>query len=160
MNAESNNLGWKRTFNLNLGGLGSVSVTGSFELVVGWRVFVNSNAMNQTADHLDVTYAPFAWGWTNALVQGNTYPAIGFYNSTLEYVRAYAPISLKIFNSGKVCYQGQGVVLPVNLGTGLSAALKGCQAEVLTDIIDQVPISLGCNYSEPFNMTHLNISFT
>ena len=53
-------------------------------VVVGWKVFVNSNDVNQTSDHLDVTYAPFAWGWTNGLLQGNTYPAIGFYNSTLE----------------------------------------------------------------------------
>lgn len=129
-------------------------------VVVGWKVFVNSNDVNQTSDHLDVTYAPFAWGWTNGLLQGNTYPAIGFYNSTLEFVRAYAPISLKIFNTGKVCYQGLGVVLPVNLTTSLSAALKGCQAEILTDVIDQVPITLGCNYSVPYNMTHLSIGFT
>lgn len=160
MNSKTNNLSWTRRFTLSLGGLGSIVIDGAFEVVVGWRVFVASGGANSTSDHLDVTYQPFIHGYTGALVQGDTYLARGFYNATLNFVRAQAPISLKVYNTGKVCFSGNGVLLPVQLGTTISASLKGCKAEILTDIIDSLPITLGCGFGPYLNLTHLNQTFT
>jgi hypothetical protein len=159
-NEEGTNLEWGRTFHIPLGGFGSIDFTGYFTVCAGWRVFLNNNNLNMTTDHLDVSYAPYVWGWGNGLLQGSTYPALGFYNATVYFSRAYALISLKIYETGNVCFGGSGHFWPVQLETSMSAALKGCAAEILTDVIEGTPITLGCNYSVPFNMTHLNISFT
>jgi hypothetical protein len=157
---ESNNLKWAKTWDISLGGFGDITFSGSFNLVVGWRVFVNGNSLNMTADYLDVTYAPFAWGWADGLLQGTTTPAQGFYNATVYYSRASVPINLEIHSSGQVCYSGSAQFWPVSLNTNLSAELKGCNAEIISDLYNGFPISFACNYSTPFNLTHLNVSFT
>ena len=113
-----------------------------------------------TSNFLDVAYVPFVWGWTNGMVSGTTYPANGFYNATLYFARAYVTIGLEIYSNGNVCFDGAGHLWPVQLESGLSAALRECKAEILTDIIDGTPIYLGCNYTLPLVLNHLNVSFT
>ena len=160
LNNEGSSLEWARTFNINLGPLGTITIDGFFHLVVGWRVFVNNGGANMTTDHLDVTYAPFIIGNTGASTGFSTAPAIGFYHANLTYVTAYAPISLQIFSSGQVCFSGKGVLQPVNLISTASVQLKGCQAEILTDVIESLPITLGCGFSNALNFTHINENFT
>lgn len=110
--------------------------------------------------YLNVQYSPFAWGWADAYINANTYPAMGMYNTTLWYARAYTIIDLQIYGGGEVCFMGTGYMWPVQVISNLSSSLSSCQAEIISDIVYGLPITLGCNYSVPFNMTHLNISFT
>ena len=157
--SKNTNLGWTRTFNINLGGLGSISIHGNFDVIVGWKVFVNSGSSN-TSNNLDVTYQPFATGFAGAFTSADTYLARGHYNATLFFLRAQAPISLQIFNTAKVCFSGTGIIRPVQLGTQLSASLKGCQAEIFDEIVNSTPLSLVCGFSNALNLTHLNMTFT
>lgn len=157
---EGTNLGFTRSFGINLGELANLQVTGTFMVCAGWKVFLNENTLNQTTDHLEATYAPFVWGWANGFVTGDTFPANGFYNATFFFSRAYALISLQIFENGQVCFQGSGHFWPVTLESSLSASFKQCQAEIITDVVEGNPITLDCHQSIPCNQTHLNVSFT
>ena len=157
---EATNLGWTKDFRVHVGNLIDITVTGEFMVCAGWKVYLNSNALNQTSDHLEATYAPYVWGWANGFVQGTTYPANGYYNATLYFVRTYASIGLKIYDNGQICFGGSGHFWPVQLESSLSAAYKQCAAEIFTDVINGNPITLGCTLSPACNMTHLNISFT
>jgi|JI8StandDraft_1071087.scaffolds.fasta_scaffold351089_1 hypothetical protein len=160
MNNKDNNLKWVYNNVFSLGPLGSVGFWGSFNLVVGWNVYVNSSTSATQGTYLDVAYVPFAWGWADANVTVNNYLALGMYNSTLYYTRSYVIVDLQIYQSGEVCFMGNAFFWPVQLVTNLSSSLVSCQDEVIQNIINQVPIALYCNASVPFNMTHLNISFT
>jgi hypothetical protein len=82
------------------------------------------------------------------------------YNGTMWYTRSYVNITLQIFGNGDVCFQGTANMWPVQLITQLSSSLASCWTEILSDVIYRNPIALACNYSVPFNMTHLNVSFT
>jgi len=156
---ENNNLKWTNNWHFNVG-IGSISLHWNFEIIVGWKVRVNSNDLNMTSDHLNVAYVPFISGFTNAGLQGDTYPARGYYNATLWFARAYTVIALQIFSSGNVCFEGTGYLWPVQLTSALSSALKGCKAEILDEVFNGIPIVFGCNYTEPFVTPHLDISFT
>lgn len=158
---EENNLKWNRTWTWNLpADLGTANFFGTFELVAGWGVYLNDNSLNMTSDYLDVAYVPFLWGWTAGQLTGNTSPWIGSFNATLWYVRAYTVINLEIHNTGSVCYEGTGHLWPIQLEGGIVSSLKACQAEVLTDIIEGLPITLGCYYTAPVAVPVLNSSFT
>lgn len=163
---ENNKLSWvSNWFNINLGPFGSISGMGAFELVVGWRVFLNSNDVNMTSNYLDVTYSPFAWGWTNAsaiFTPGTSRFALltGSYNATLWYVRAYVPISLNIHSDGKVCYSAFGQIWPIQLESSMNIRLQECKAEIIYDVIEGLPITLGCSWSDPCQQSHLNMTFT
>lgn len=157
---EGTNLGWTRAFNINLGSLANVQVTGTFMVCAGWKVYLNANNLNQTTDHLEATYAPYVWGWANGFFTGTTYPANGYYNATLWFSRAYALISLQIYESGQICFQGSGHFWPVQLESSLSASWRQCSAEIISDVIYGNPITLNCTQSIPCNQTHLNVSFT
>ena len=158
--SENNNLQWTNTWTFSLGSFGSISIHGNFEIIVGWKVRVNSNDINMTSDHLNVAYIPFITGFTNAGVQGDTAPARGFYNATLWFARAYTVISLQIFNTGNVCFEGTGFLWPVQLTSTLSSSLKACQTEILDEVFNGIPIVFGCNYTAPFVTPHLDLSFT
>lgn len=160
MNNKDNNLKWVYTNMFSLGPLGNVGFTGSFNLVVGWNVYVNSSMSASMGTYLSVTYVPFAWGWTDANLTVNNYLALGTYNSTLYYTRTYVEVGLQIYSGGEVCFMGNAFFWPVQLVTNLSSSLVSCQDEIIMNLINQVPITFSCNASVPFNMTHLNISFT
>jgi hypothetical protein len=160
MNEKKSNLEWGRTFNINLGGLGSVSVTGYFMVCSGWKVYLTENTFAQTTDHLEVAYAPYVWGWANAYLDGDAWLAKGFYNATLFFSRAYALISLQINDNGSVCFSGSGNFWPVTLESTMSVALLGGVDEILSNIIYGQPLGFTYNYTAPLNISHLNISFT
>lgn len=157
---ENNNLKWTNTWHLSLGGLGSISLHWNFEVIVGWKVRVNSNDLNMTSDHLNVAYIPFISGFTNGGLQGDTSPARGYYNATLWFARAYTIISLQVFSSGNVCFEGTGYLWPVQLTSAISSALKECKSEILDEVFNGIPIVFGCDYTLPFVTPHLDISFT
>ena len=157
---KGTNLGWSKNFRIDIGSLLNVEVTGTFMVCAGWKVYLNANNLNMTTDHLEASYAPYVWGWANGYVNGDTYPANGFYNATLWFSRAYALISLKIFENGQICFGGSGHFWPVQLESALSASYKQCKAEIIDDVINKAPILLNCTNSPPCNQTHLNISFT
>ncbi len=152
---ENNKLSWiSNWFEINLGPLGSISGMGAFELVVGWRVYLNSNSVNMTTNYLDVTYSPFAWGWTNATMvfnndAGRFAPLTGTYNATLWYVRSYVPISLNIHSDGSVCYSAFGQIWPVQLESTMNLRLQECKAEIITEVLEGIPITLDCSWSDP-----------
>lgn len=159
INNEANNLKWIGAWSFNLGPLGTVGFVGSFNLVVGWNVALNQT-MGTLGSYLDVQYIPFAWGWADGNVTLGNYLAMGTYNSTLYYARTYVIVDLQIYGGGEVCFSGNAHFWPVQLVTNLSSSLLSCQDEIIENVIDQTPIQLMCNASVPFNMTHLNISFT
>lgn len=148
---------WTFTLPANFG---MISVSADFNLVVGWLVGLNQTQSMSGSTFLNVQYTPFAWGWADAYINGNTYLGMGMYNTTLWYARAYTIIDLQIYGGGEVCFMGTGYLWPVQVISNLSSALASCQAEIISDIVYGLPIVLGCNNSVPFNMTHLNISFT
>lgn len=160
MNNEGNNLKWWGSYLLDLGMFGNVGVTGSFNLVIGWEVFLNQSSDATGGNYLSIAYVPFAWGWADGNISLSNYLATGVYNSTLFYTRSYVIINLQIYQTGQVCFQGNAFFWPVQLITNLSSSLVSCQDEVIQNVISQTPITLMCNASVPFNMTHLNISFT
>ena len=127
-----------------------------FQLIVGWRV----NPGSMSSDFFDVTYIPFVWGGTYAHTNGTTWPARGSAGVGLQYVLAYAPIGLQLYRQGRICFGGSWTVEPVHLRTDLFAALNECKAEIIDEIIDQVPIYLGCNYTNPLNITLYDVNFT
>jgi hypothetical protein len=160
LNNKDNNLKWVYNNVFSLGPLGTVGFCGSFNFVVGWNVYVNSSMSATMGTYLDVAYVPFAWGWADGNISINNYLAIGVYNSTLYYSRAYVIMNLQVYQTGEVCFAGNAFFWPVQLITNLSSSLVSCQDEVIMNLINQTPITFSCNASVPFNMTHLNISFT
>mmetsp|Transcript_29908 Transcript_29908/g.26457 ORF Transcript_29908/g.26457 Transcript_29908/m.26457 type:complete len:128 (-) Transcript_29908:252-635(-) len=69
-----------------------------FQLIVGWRVEPGMT----TLDRYDVVYTPFAYGETSLKTNGTTLPVQGSTEYTLQYLNAYAPISLSLWQSGTV----------------------------------------------------------
>lgn len=157
VNNQNNNLKWTNSWSFNIG-IGTITFSGTFDIVVGWKVNLNGGADNST--QLDVDYIPFVWGWANGLLQGDTIPAKGWYNATLWFARAYAPIGLDIKSTGQVCYAGSAFVWPVQLETTINSALKGCYSEIIDEVLAGEPIYLTCNYTAPFSQPHINYNFT
>jgi len=147
-------------YTINLGPIGTFQVSGSFNLVVGWQVALTQGNSNLNGTFFNVVYSPFAWGWATGMASGQNYLLNGIYNGTMYYARTYLNVTLQIFGDGDVCFQGVASFWPVQLLTSLSSSLSSCYTEILSDVIYKNPIALACNYSTPFNMTHLNISFT
>lgn len=157
VNNQNNNLRWTDTWSFNIG-IGTITFSGTFDIVVGWRVNLD-NATDTDTQQLNVDYIPFVWGWANGLLQGDTIPAQGWYNATLWFARAYAPIGLDI-TANDVCYSGSASVLPVQLETTINSALKGCYSEIIDEVLAGEPIYLTCNYTAPFSQPHINLNFT
>ena len=158
---EENSLKWWRTWNFALPAeLGSIWFNGTFELIAGWGVYLNENNLNMTTDYLDVAYVPFVWGWTSGELLGQTWPWLGSFNATLWYVRAYTIVNVEVHNSGSICFGGSGHLWPIQLEGGIVSELKYCKAEILTQIINGIPINLGCGYSAPVAVPVLNQTFT
>jgi hypothetical protein len=160
INNQGNNLKWIGAWTINLGPIGTVGLTGGFNLVVGWNVALNNTMSTSLGQYLDISYVPFAWGWATANASLNNWLAVGGYNATLYYSRAYVIVDLQIYGGGEVCYGGNAYFWPVQLVTNLSSSLLACQDEIIENIINYQPIDLMCNSTVPFTMTHLNISFT
>ncbi len=160
INNEANNLKWSYVTSFGLGPF-TFNVWADFNLVVGWNVMLNSGTDPINGTVFNVAYTPFAWGWADSYNQlaSNSFAA-GWYNGTLWYSRNYLNITLQIYGDGDVCFTGVANSWPVQFMTNLTASLQSCQTEILGQIINKVPISLACNFSVPFNMTHLNYSLT
>ena len=150
-----NGLEWHRTWHITILGV-DVYVNYYFQLYVGWRVQPGTYSESS----YEVTYTPFVWGTTWGNATGQTWPAMGTVNATLAYAHAYAPIGVTLYREGKICFGGRYTVEPVNLYTHVDAALKGCEAEIIDEIINGTPIHLGCNYTAPENFTLFNVNFT
>ena len=155
--AEKNNeLKWERTWNINVAGF-NVQVFGYFQLIVGWRV----NPGGYTADRFDVTYTPFVWGSTFASVNGTSWLAVGSTEAGLQYVNAYAPIALRLYKEGRVCFQGSYAVEPIHLRQHIDAALTECHDEILDDLINGHTIfDFRCNLTEEVNINIFDVNFT
>lgn len=153
---QTNELKWERTWHYQIAGI-NLDVYGYFQLYVGWRV----NPGGYTTDRFDVTYTPFVWGGTYGRVNGTTWPAVGSTEVGLQYVLAYAPISLTLYKAGKVCFKGSYGVEPIHMRQHLFAALNECHDEILDDLIDGHTIfDWKCNFTNPVNITIWNVNFT
>ena len=148
-------LKWSRTWVVDIAGI-RLDIYWDLELIVGWRVSPGS----QSANFFEVTYTPFVWGGTFGRVNGTTWPAVGSTRFGLQYAYAYAPVALTLYREGRVCFSARYVIEPVHLQNELFAALNECQAEIIDEIINQQPIHLNCNYTNPVNVTIFNINFT
>ena len=148
-NAE-NDLTWERHWHVGIMGF-NTDISFFFQLIVGWRV----SPGGQTADRFDVTYTPFVWGGTWGTVNGTSWPAVGSIEAGIQYVLAYAPISLSLFSNGRVCFRGSYAVEPVHIRQHMFLALNACQDEILDDLINgRVPlINWQCNFTNPVNVT-------
>lgn len=152
---KQNDLKWERRWSIQFAGV-NLDVYAYFQLMVGWKV----NPGNYTMGRFDVTYYPFVYGTTFGRVNGTTWLAVGSTEVGLLYVLAYTPISLQLYNSAKVCFQGSYVVEPVRLRQHLFAALTECHDEVLDDIISGHPFDWKCNLTAPVNITIWDMNFT
>ena len=156
LSGANNELKWERVWHVSFAGV-NLDVYGYFQLVVGWRV----NPGGQSEGRYDVTYTPFVWGGTYATVNGTSFLAVGSTEVGVQYVLAYAPISIQLFNTGRVCFQGSWVVEPVHLRNHLFAALTECHDEILDDLIEGRDIfDWSCNLTMPVNVTIFDINFT
>jgi len=153
---KENELKWERYWRIQFAGV-DVDVYGYFQLIVGWRV----NPGGYTQDRFDVTYYPFVWGGTYGSVNGTTWLAVGSAEAGLRYVFAYAPISLQLYSSGRVCFQGSYVVEPVHFRSHLFAALTECHDEIIDEVLDGhfLPV-WKCNLTAPVNVTVFDVNFT
>ena len=78
----------------------------------------------------------------------------------LIYVDVSALIGVTLYTERKICFGGRYVANPVSLQTDLFAALNACQDEIIDKIINQQPIYLSCNYTNPVNFTLIQKNFT
>jgi hypothetical protein len=156
LSGKNNELKWERDWNINFLGV-SLNIHGYFQLIVGWRV----NPGGYTQDRFDVTYYPFVWGGTAASTTGNATLVSGEARVWLRYAYAYAPISLQLFSSGKVCFQGSYVVEPVHLKNHLYVALQECHDEIIDEVISGhfLPV-WKCNAVAPVNVTAIDVNLT
>ena len=155
LSGKGNALEYEYTYRFSVAGL-TIDIYGYFQLYVGWRVTPGG----QTATTYEVTYTPFVYGVTRGRFNGTTWPAMGTVDTTINYVHAYAPIGVTLSTNRQVCFGGKYTVLPVNLQTNMYAALLGCEDEIVDKIVNQQPINLRCNYTNPVNFTLLNVNYT
>mgnify|MGYP006293385857 CR=1 FL=1 len=151
----NNDLTYSRTYHINFAGV-DVYVYYELQLIVGWRVKPGS----YSSSFYEVTYTPFVFGETHGNATGQTWPAAGMVRGGLLFAHAYAPIGVTLYKEGKICFGGRYTVEPVGLRTDVSAALKGCEAEIIDEVIEGQPIHLGCNYTAPTNFTLFHLNFT
>jgi len=153
--SAENELKYERYWHYNFAGV-NVDVYWYFQLIVGWKVKPGSYSEN----FYEVTYTPFAWGGTYGRVNGTTWPVVGSTGTGLQYIFAYAPIGVTLYREGKACFGGDYTIEPVALRTDVFVALNECWAEIIDEVINQVPIHLDCNYTAPQNFTLYNVNFT
>jgi len=124
------------------------------QLIVGWEVSPGGS----TVDSYNVTYTPFAWGSTAVGTNGTTWPAEAGAEASMEFIYAYAPISLSLYQSGKVCFSSRYVINPVQFGVRLDASLRECEDEILDDVINGNPIfEWNCNMIDEVNVNFIDI---
>ena len=154
--ANEGALTWERHWNIQVLGF-NVDASFFFELIVGWRVTPGG----QSSDRFDVTYTPFVYGYTYGTVNGTGVPAVGSVEAGIQYVLAYAPISLSLYQSGKICSTAFYVVEPVRVGNRVYGALNACQDEILGDLIDGTNFpNWQCNFTAPINVTVIDRNIT
>lgn len=127
-----------------------------FDLIVGWIVEPGDTLEN----FYEVTYTPFVWGSTYARTNGTTWPASGYFRIGVEYIDFRMPTSFTLYRDGRVCFDTFYTVMPVHLSSQFGGALRECKAEILDEILNQHPISLGCNYVNDIDVLFLNEDLT
>lgn len=149
-------LKWERYWNIRFAGV-NLLVHGYFQLYIGWAV----NPGTYTGDRFDVQYIPYVWGATYGVTNGTTFLANGTAGAGVRYVFAYAPISLQLFRSGKVCFQGSYVVEPVHSRGLIAGTLLGCWDEIIDEVLDGhfTPV-WKCEGTPGFNVTVLDVNWT
>lgn len=152
---NENSLKYTRDWHVQFAGI-NLDIHWWLQLIVGWRVVPGS----YSANFYEVTYTPFLHGATFGRVNGTTWPAVGSTRLGLQYVNAYAPTAVTLYREGKVCFSSRYVVDPIHLENHVFAALNACEAEIIDEIINQQPIHLGCNYTNPVNFTLFNANLT
>ena len=155
LSGNENSLTWQRNYDIVFPGV-DMKLGVYVQLIVGWRV-TNDGFPKQGL--LNVTYTPFAWGWLNTTLSGTALPGRGSYTTDLEFIRAYAPISLEIYDD-HTCFGGDWNLLPITLQTRMNIALQECSEEIIDEVINQVPIYLSCNLNEELDFPHLDEQFS
>jgi hypothetical protein len=110
----------------DLGFIGTFQISGTFNMIVGWNVYLTQGSDVLNGTYFNAVYAPFVNGWATGKLVGQNYLANGNYYGTMYYARSYLNITLQVFGDGDVCFQGTASFLPVQLVTGLSSALSSC----------------------------------
>ena len=151
---NDNSLTYTRRWHIGVLGF-NLDVNVYFQLIVGWRV----QPGNGTAGRFDVVYTPFAWGKTSAGINGTSWPAVGSTEAVLNYLDISAPISLSLYQAGRICFRGGYVAEAVTFHHNLYGSLRECQDEILDDLINGTPIFVwSCNYIAPVNTTIFDLS--
>ena len=119
----------------------TIDIYGYLQLHVGWKVTPGRS----TTTTYDVTYTPFAWGMTRGRFNGTTWPTMGTVETTILYVDVSVPIGVTLSTNRQNCFRGKYRTNPANLQTNMYASLLGCEVEIIDNIINQQPISLGSN---------------
>ena len=133
-----------------------LEVYGHFDLVVGWTVNPGTAALN----FFEVTYTPYIWGAAFGRLNGTTWPIEGFTRGGIEFIHAYAPIALTLFREGRVCFDAFYVVDPVHIGNQFGVSLRGCQAEIIDELLTQTPLYFTCDFNEPIDVQFIDYNVT
>ena len=152
---KDNSLSYEYNYRISLPGI-TIDVNVYLQLLVGWKV----NPGTYSASFYEVTYTPFVYGYTIARFNGTSWPAFGMTKSGLVFADATAPIGVTLYTERKICFGGRYLVNPVRLQTDVFAALNACEGEIIDKILNQQPITLGCNYTNPVNFTLIQKNFT
>mmetsp|Transcript_10619 Transcript_10619/g.9355 ORF Transcript_10619/g.9355 Transcript_10619/m.9355 type:complete len:246 (+) Transcript_10619:43-780(+) len=138
---SDNTLKFQKKWNVHFMGI-NVEFLYYLQLIVGWTVHPGEHK----GDRFDVTYTPFAWGSTAFSSNGTAFVAQGVSEITLEFLYAYAPISLSLYDDGKVCFSSWYDVDPVHFGIRMDLELIECQDEILDSLLNGSPdLSWSCD---------------
>jgi len=139
--SQENSLQFQRRYNFHILGI-NVDVLFYLQLMVGWEV----NPGKPVEGRFDVVYIPFIWGSAATTTNGTVWLANGGAETTLEFISARAPISLSLYQNGKVCFSSKYSIGPVQTSGNFDASLLECQDEILDDLINGNPIFVwSCN---------------
>ena len=146
---------YQTQWSYNLGAF-KVNFYYNFFLIVGWKVRQGLSNDN----FYEVTYIPYVWsgGQEEDSLNGTFFQ---IYEQTgLLLAFAYAPIGVTLYREGRACFKGNYTAMPVSLRTDLSISLLGCQAEIVDEIINSIPIHLDCDPTPVQNFTYFDYNFT
>jgi hypothetical protein len=150
-----NGLQYEYTYRISVMGI-TIDIYAYFQLYVGWQVTPGGS----TPSSYEVTYTPFIHGWTKGRFNGTTWPAAAMTDTRIDYIKVNAPIGVTLYNNRRICFGGKYNYFPLSLRTEMFAALLGCEDEIIDELINQTPITLKCNYTNPVNFTLFDKNFT
>ena len=133
--------------------LGPISFGGyvSFNMNIGWSVD-NVISTDAHGEDLQLTYTPFAAAWINTDVNTTT-DYIGFVSvgAHIDVIHFYVPIQIQLEEGGNFCFNAAYEWQPVAVTGHIFTHLIQCSAEIIDEIVEQVPIHLNCERVAPVN---------